>query len=116
MTTNFFSEDHTGKTYCPPVPHAVAWDKSGRRIALASNDPRSVAYDVSDDGTVVGSLIDVKGRHFAFYWRSGRLQRLDDVPHPPGWRFESAYAIGGDGSIAGIGTLHGVPTVFVWHG
>ncbi len=86
----------------------------GRRIDLAPKSPRSVAYGVSDNGTVVGMLSDAKGRHFAFRWRNGLLRRLDDLPHPPGWRFESAYAVTGDGSIAGIGTQHGVPKIFVW--
>ncbi len=114
MTTNFFSPDHTGRTYCAGVPHAVAWDSAGRRIALAPRSPRSVAYGVNDNGTVVGMLTNAGGRHFAFRWRNGILQRLDDLPHPAGWRFESAYAIDSAGSIAGIGTLDGVATVFVW--
>lgn len=116
MSTNFFSADHSGKTYCPATPHAVAWDENGRRIVLAPGAPLSVAYAVAGDGTVAGMLLDENGRHFAFRWRNGALQRLDDLPHPPGWRFESAYAIGDDGSIAGIGTLNGVATVFVWRG
>lgn len=113
MSTNFYSSDHAGHTYCPDTPHAVAWDRAGRRIALAPHWPRSVAYDASNDGTVVGMMTDAAGRHYAFRWRNGTLQRLDDLPHPPGWRFESAYAIGPDGSIAGIGLLNGVATVFV---
>lgn len=113
-TTNFYSADRSGQTYCPAVPHAIAWDADGRTIALAPHSPRSVAYGVSDDGTVVGMLTDSKDRHFAFRWRGGVLQRLDDLPHPPGWRFESAYCIGKDGSIAGIGTLNGVPKIFIW--
>lgn len=104
----------TQQSFCPAVPHAVAWDVTGRRLALAPHSPNSVAYAVSNDGTVVGMLTDRKGRHFAFRWRHGVLQRLDDLPHPPGWRFESAYAIGDDGSIAGIGTHDGIATVFVY--
>jgi probable HAF family extracellular repeat protein len=114
MTTNFYSGDQKGATYCPGVPHAVGWDAAGRRIALAPRSPRSVAYAVGGDGTVVGMLTDAKGRHFAFRWRNGVLQRLDDLPHPRGWRFESAYAIDDSGSIAGIGTLDGVATIFTW--
>lgn len=114
ITTNFYSADHSGRTYCPGVPHAVGWNKAGRRIALAPRSPRSVAYGINDGGTVVGMLTDSRGRHFAFRWRNGILQRLDDLPHPPGWRFESAYAIDNGGAIAGIGTFHGVATVFIW--
>lgn len=115
-TMGFSNAGHTeSHTYCPGIPHAVAWDRNGRRIALAPDSPRSVAYAVSEDGTVVGMLIDSKGRHFAFRRHHGTLQRLDDLPHPPGWRFEAAYAIGTDGAIAGIGTLNGIPKVFVWN-
>ncbi|HTX55641.1 MAG TPA: hypothetical protein VMD47_00920 [Candidatus Acidoferrales bacterium] len=80
-TTNFYSKDHTGQTYCPSAPHAVAWNRAGRRIALAPRSPRSVAYGVSEDGVVVGMLTDAAGRHFAFRWRNGLLQRLDDLPN-----------------------------------
>ncbi|HET7815278.1 MAG TPA: hypothetical protein VFL13_13010 [Candidatus Baltobacteraceae bacterium] len=113
-TTNFYSTDRTGHTYCSGIPHAFVWDANGRRIAIAPDSPRSVAYGVNDAGTVVGMLTGRNGRHFAFRWRNGLLQRLDDLPHPPGWRFESAYAVGNDGTIAGIGTLFNVPTVFIW--
>ena len=96
------------------APHAVAWDAHGRSIAIEYGAQRSVAYDVSADGTAVGMLQDGGGKHYAFVWRAGRLERLDDLPHPRGWRFESAYAIGPDGAIAGIGTLDGRPAVFTW--
>ncbi len=98
-----------------PIPHAAAWDANGRRILLVQNDSRSVAWDVADDATVVGMLQERDGKHYAFRWRSGRAQRLDDLAHPAGWRFESAYAIGADGAIAGIGTHDGVAAAFVWH-
>ena len=112
MTTNFFG--NPGRTYDSPVPHAIAWDARGRRVALERGGKRSVAYDVANDGTAFGTLQDAGGKHFAFRWRAGRLQRLDDLPHPAGWRFESAYAVAPDGTVAGIGTFHGVATVFIW--
>lgn len=111
--TNFFGR---GGTYQFQAPHALAWRPDGTPIALAKGDQRSVAWDVAKSGTIVGTEQLRDGKHYAFRWRSGRLQRLNDLPHPPGWRFESAYAIGSDGSIVGIGTHDGVPTVFVWHG
>ncbi len=98
----------------PPVPHAVAWDQRGRRISIDADD-RSVAYDVSDDETVVGTLLASDGVYHAFRWRSGKRELLDDLPHPPGWKFASAYAIRADGTIVGIGTHDRTPTVFVWH-
>ena len=97
-----------------PTPHAIAWDARGRTIALEHGARRSVAYDVADDGTVVGMLQAADGKHYAFVWRAGRLERLDDLPHPRGWRFESAYAIAPDGTVAGIGTHDGTPAVFTW--
>ncbi len=98
----------------PMAPHAIVWTNSGKRIAIAPRSPRSVAYAVNDDGTVVGMVMDSRGRHFAFRWHNGVLQRLDDLPHPPGWRFECAYAVARDGTITGIGTLDGIAEVFVW--
>ncbi len=112
MTTNFFG--NPGRRYDSSVPHALAWDARGKRIALERGATRSIAYDVGDDGTAVGMLQAPGGKHFAFRWRAGRLERLDDLPHPAGWRFESAYSIAPDGTIAGIGTLHGIATVFTW--
>jgi probable HAF family extracellular repeat protein len=96
------------------TPHAVAWDASGAQIVLVAQARRSVAYDVADDGTVVGMLQEQDGKRYAFRWRHGRAQRLDDLPHPPEWRFACAYAIASDGTIAGIGTYRGVPTAFTW--
>lgn len=109
------SEDHRTRRCEAPTPHALAWDVKGRKITLESRAARSVAYDVGDDGTAVGMLQDAGGKHYAFRWRAGRVQRLDDLTHPPGWRFESAYAIAPDGTIAGIGTYRGLATVFTWH-
>ena len=111
--TNFYG--NPGREYRSAVPHARAWDPRGRTIAIETSAIRSVAYDVKDDGTVVGMLQAGDKRHFAFRWRAGRLERLDDLPHPAGWRFESAYAIAADGTIAGIGTHNGIATVFTWH-
>ena len=99
----------------PILLEALAWDRSGKRIALTKEVVRSVAYDVADDGTIVGTLTAHDGKHYAFRWRAGRLDRLDDLPHPRGWRFESAYAIGSEGSIYGIATFHARASIFQWH-
>ncbi len=112
MTTNFFG--NPGRRYDSPVPHAVTWDAVGRRSPIHMDAARSVAYDVANDGTVVGMLQARDGKHYAFRWHQGRLQRLDDLPHPPGWRFEAAYAIADDGTIAGIGTINHIASVFRW--
>lgn len=93
---------------------ARRWTQASRSDELPAAGAASVAYDVGDDGTVVGMVQTADGKHFAVRWRAGRLERLDDVPHPPGWRFECAYTIAPDGAIVGIGTLHGVATAFVW--
>lgn len=115
MQGNFFSKDGTAHTYRSPIPHAVVWDLHGRPHWIAPRAQRSVAYDIADDGTVVGMLVASDGRHYAFRFRNGVLARLDDLPHPKGWRFESAYTISSDGTIAGIGTFDGTPMVFSWH-
>ncbi len=97
-----------------PTPHAVAWFPNGQTIQLVRDDEESVAWDVSEDRTIVGGEILQNGKHYAFRWKKGRMQRLDDLPHPAGWRFETAYAIRADGAIVGIGTYKGVATAFVW--
>jgi probable HAF family extracellular repeat protein len=99
----------------PTELEALAWDPAGRRIALVDRASSSIAYDVADDGTIVGTLTAQDGKHYAFRYRDGKLERLDDMPHPEGWRFESAYAIANDGSILGIGTRNGIATIFRWY-
>ena len=109
-----------GNFFGPPgkyeyaIPHAVAWLPNGKEIFLTRGDARSVAWDVNESGTIVGMEQMPDGKHYAFRFSHDKLERLDDLPHPAGWRFESAYAIGADGSIAGIGTYQGTPTAFVW--
>jgi hypothetical protein len=102
-------------TYRFETPHAIVWSVNGKSTPLFRNDTRSVAYDINDAGTVVGMLQRPDGRHYAFRSFHGKTELLDDLPHPPGWRFESAYAIAPDGTIAGIGTYNGIATAFVWH-
>ncbi len=111
-TTNFFG--NPGRQYKSPVPHAVAWDVAGRRRNIEMSATRSVAYDAANDGTIVGMLQNADGKHYAFRRHGGLVQRLDDLPHPPGWRFEAAYSIGEDGTIVGTGTLNNIPKVFSW--
>jgi hypothetical protein len=111
ITTNFFGR---AGTYVYATPHAVLWTVAGKRIALFRADARSVAWDVNEAGTVVGMMQDTAGRHHAFADVHGRVELLDDLPHPPGWRFEAACAVDADGTVIGIGTLNGIATAFVW--
>ncbi|MGD1068197.1 MAG: hypothetical protein ABR975_15415 [Vulcanimicrobiaceae bacterium] len=104
-----------GGAYVQPVPQALAWDPKGKRIVIAAHARRSVAYDVADDGTVVGTLQEHDGSYHAFRWRDGHGELLDELPHSPDWRFTAAFAIAPDGTIAGVGTYRGSPAVFVWH-
>ena len=101
-------------SYTAGVPSARIWDAAGRARDIVPHAVRSVAYDVADDGTVVGMLQAIDGKHYAFVWRNGMLRRLDDMPHPAGWRFECAYAIAPSGAIVGIGTRRGIATAFVY--
>jgi hypothetical protein len=112
ITTNFFGR---AGTYVFPTPHAVLWSREGKHIALVHGDARSIAWDINEAGTTVGMLQKPDGRHYAFRHNHGRVELLDDLPHPPGWRFESAYAVTEDGTIAGTGTYHGTATAYLWH-
>jgi hypothetical protein len=96
------------------TPHAMLWSREGTRTALVHGDARSVAWDINETETVVGMLQKPNGHHYAFRSINGRVELLDDLPHPPGWRFESSYAVASDGSIAGTGTYRGIATAFLW--
>jgi hypothetical protein len=96
------------------VPHAVAWDEHGKEILLTRDDVRSVAWDVGDGETVVGTALSRDGAYRAFRWMAGRFEFLDDIPHPNGWLFQSAYALKPDGAIVGVGTYKNVVTGFIW--
>jgi probable HAF family extracellular repeat protein len=104
-----------GGAYVQPVPQALAWDTHGKRSVIGAHARRSVAYDVADDGTVVGTLQERDGTYHAFRWRNGHGELLDELPHSPDWRFLGAFAIAPDGTIAGVGIYRGVAAVFVWH-
>jgi hypothetical protein len=111
VTGNFFGP---AGTYTYAVPHAVLWSAAGKQTLLFHADSRSVAWDIDEHGTVVGMLMDARGHHRAFRYKNGRAELLDDLPHPAGWHFESAYAVSSDGAIVGIGTHNGVATAFIW--
>lgn len=95
------------------APHPVAWTSTGGELQLAQAGVRGVAYAVDATHRVVGSVIGRDGRHYAFLWKRGHLQLLDDVVRAPGWRLEAAYGFTSDGSIVGAGTHNGTATMFV---
>jgi hypothetical protein len=112
----FESSNFSGQsgTYSFAIPHAVIWSRENKETAIFRDDVRSVAWDINELGTTVGMVQSADGKHHAFRRDHGRTTLLDDLPHPTGWRFESAYAITGDGWVVGIGTYRGVPTAFLW--
>lgn len=93
--------------------HAVRWRVRQRaEHLLETNDP-SVAWDIASDGSIVGGRIAADGTHRAFRWYNGRATDLDRLVHALGWRFETAYAFGPDGAVAGTGTYKGRPSAFL---
>ena len=103
-----------GETTAGGLSHAVAWTASGDARDILPPSVFSAAYAVADDGTVVGTLLAVDQQHYAFRLRNGVRRRLDDLPHPPGWHFASAFAIAADGTIAGIGTYRDFAAIFLY--
>jgi hypothetical protein len=94
------------------APHALLWPAGNNApVALAPESAVSAAYAVDDRGDVTG-MLESQGRHYAFLWRNGSLQRLDDLIRAPGWRFECGYAFAGDDRIVGIGTYRGRAAAF----
>jgi probable HAF family extracellular repeat protein len=62
---------------------SIVWTKAGKPVPLF-HDPHasSTAYDIADDGTVVGSIVDPRGGPgaFAYTWQHGVAQRVPAAP------------------------------------
>lgn len=97
-------------------PHALLWQPGHATTEVAPGSAVSVAYAVDEKGRVAGMLEDARGRHYAFIWENGRVQRLDDIVGASDWRFECAYAFAPNGAIVGIGRYRGRPAAFVVEG
>lgn len=101
----------TGASYSMS-PHARVWKTDGSVVELSPGSPVSVAYAVDGPNRVIGMLEDGDRRHHAFLWDGARLERLDDIVHASGWRFECGYAFASDGAIVGTGTFRGNASAF----
>jgi len=65
----------------------------------ASGMQSSEAYDINNNGIIVGSGRDEKGRYRGFLYRSGTYKTLI----PPGWEEARARAVNDGGDVAGQG-------------
>ncbi len=91
--------------------HATRWDASGTPLDLGVLDGlvRSLAYDISDDGSVVVGHCNFSNLNVPFVWTEslGRMVALSDyleghgVAVPAGWRLEYCFAVSGDGMTFG---------------
>lgn len=98
--------------------HAFLW-QNGQMADLQTlpGAISSQANAINDQGEVVGTATFARGPHSvsrAVLWSSGRIYDLNNlVKLPAGWALQSACAVTSSGQIAGIGTFHGRPRVFV---
>lgn len=83
---------------------ATVWDH-GQIINLGSlGGNESIARDINDHGTVVGSAITGDPACHAFMWKGGKMIDLNDlIPPGTGWTLMGAYSINDSGLIVGEG-------------
>lgn len=89
---------------------AFLW-RGGRIIALPKLPGRkhSEAFAINDSTEIAGSC-DSR----AVVWRQGKITDLNTcLPPASGWTLEQAQAINNRGQIAGSGTFHGQPHLFL---
>jgi probable HAF family extracellular repeat protein len=87
------------------VQIAVLWSGGTVHNLGALNDLMSRAYDINEQGQVVGqSDVISSGDGRAFLWSDGVMYDLNDAIDPQlGWKLYSARGISDDGRIVGIG-------------
>jgi hypothetical protein len=85
------------------MARAFYW-KGGTMIALPTPDGvPSSAWDVADDGTIVGTVLGWTG-YAATLWRDGVVVNLNDrIPAGTGIHLDYASAINEQGKIPGVG-------------
>ncbi len=92
------------------IAAAFLW-RGGRIIALPKLPGRkhSEAFAISDSTEIAGSCDER-----AVTWQQGRITDLNTcLPPASGWKVEEAQAINNRGQIAGTGTFHGQPHLFL---
>ena len=102
--------------------HAALW-RDGAVVDLGDlpgGYDSSVAYDINNDGQIVGkSGVTIPSDlpffyEHAFSWQDGVLTDLNDlIDEQSGWILKSATAINDEGQIIGSGLLNGVPRSFL---
>ncbi len=74
---------------------------------LGRGSEGSVAYDINNDGKIVGQVKTITGPR-AFIYENGVMQDLNDLIEPgTHWKIEAARAINNSGSIVGWGQYLG---------
>jgi probable HAF family extracellular repeat protein len=91
--------------YLEPYPAtAIVWKPDGRLVRIPHIDARPmVAYDIADDGTVIGTA--GPNPNSVFRWHQGG--DLEDLGVPPGGTNAYAFALNKKGSIVGKAIFSG---------
>lgn len=86
------------------VTHAALWDENGEMHVLPGlADTISMANDINDRGTLVGTF-DTEHGNRAFVYEGGTVRDLNEfAPAGSGWTFERAVSISENGKIVVTG-------------
>jgi probable HAF family extracellular repeat protein len=96
-------------TTADSVDHSFIW-KNGVTTALpsllAGDDEYATAINNAEQIVGIGFTPD-RG-NYPLLWENGQVSDLNDlIPVSSGWQLQTAYGLGEDGSIVGVGILNG---------
>jgi hypothetical protein len=91
---------------------AVTWNPSGQvtELALLPSATSSKAFDISNSGVSVGSIVTPSSAAAVYWTNAGSAVDLNALTAPTsGWRLEQALAVSDTGWITGIGKFDDGP-------
>ena len=94
---------------------AFIWEENKEVVDIGTlGGAYSQAYGINNDGVVVGTSANTRGRDTAFIWTKGKISDLNQyVDADSGWLLQYANDINESGQIVGIGALNGVTHAFL---
>jgi len=102
-----WSESNTG------YPSAFTWDETNSMSSLTGLGYIAKAYDINDQGVIVGDGSKPGIGNRAIIWNDGAARDLNElIPTDSSWVLSSATGINNKGQIIGIGIFEGEKTVF----